>query len=180
MMRLLSFVLISTIAGCAVLPATRPASPREASDGTGRLQAIELPRGRFSCDVLEREQRRPCREVPVLVLTNDDGSQCLTLLPFHELKIYAAQLPETLITWKLIGPPGYSFDETDGIKLKQIDGGVQPAESWEGKQRLQADVFQWRLRRGAPGGPVQHFALVRDRAGKLCETQDPIVNPTPN
>ena len=143
--------------------------------GAPQVRYKVLPEGDFPCTAGGAAgTKHNCKDIPVIILTV--AGKCVAYLPYATLTIATGSPKQDQdLNWKIIGPPGYTFDNSaDGIKLTTIDG-TDPLTVWK-DYKQNNDSFKWTLQRGAVAQQFNHEAHVWDPTHtQACVPGDPVI-----
>ena len=183
MRRYLIASILASLAACSTAPTGSP----KADDLTKIIvrssdETITITEGEYHCigQGEDNPNKYPgCHEgIPVIVLLKDTG--CLSLVPYYRLVIHTKG-HRTVVRWKIHGPDGYKFDETNGIALKRkANQATDPSAIYDGKRRENNRTFKYEVMPGAPEFEFKHDAVVLSPNGTQCIPIDPLIQNSDN
>ena len=183
MRRYLIASILASLAACSTAPTGSP----KASDLTKIIvrssdETITITEGDYHC--VRKNAPNPnkypsCDDgIPVIVLLKADG--CLSLVPYYRLVIHTTG-DRTVVRWKIHGPDGYKFDDTNGIALKRkANQATDPSAIYDGKQKENNRTFKYEVVVGAPNFEFKHDAVVLSPNGTPCTPIDPLIQNSDN
>ena len=172
-------------------PKCKPQSPRSGLVVTNASKTLSLTDGIYHCvdQRLEDEGKNLKKypvcwrhPIPVIVLEREDPNvkpecPCLTLMPYKKLVVHGkakANGKTTTIKWELHGPANYEFAD-DGVFIRDVDPDFFTGNTKDGPRK-----YKWLLKDQDAYKIFDHFAMVRDPTGKICEPIDPDITNTSN
>lgn len=180
-------LLVAGLAACAQM-GDRPTVNRQERGAPSQepkvgvrslLGTVIIKEGIFHCagpGFKSADDYPSCNGVPVMVLIKPSGG-CVSFLPYAELHVHTGRA-RTRVTWEIVGPGGYKFDPTEGIKLMKRNPASHPhapGDIYDGNTHM-GRKYRWDVKPNVPNQkPFDHDARVVDMNGAPCEPIDPII-----
>ena len=152
----------------------KPAKMPMAKTTPERMKALTLAEGVFHCKGPGGGNNYvKCTDIPVIVLLKTTGG-CIVHVPYSELVVHSKRT-ETPVTWYLIAPDKYKFDQSNGVDL------TDPGNTFNrGMPNPQLTKYSWKVVANSLPASTDHKISVRDPDGIPCEQGDPTITNDPS
>ena len=175
-------VMLGLLAGCAGSGQPRGTS-RDGRVVTSAFTRLDLGDAVYHCRHPSSSKPYPlCHQppIPVVVLLRDNpinGIDCVTLMPYNELRIHTNGKKKTDVKWELLAPDGHEFIDT-GVAIRKESSPNDVVDVYEGNVNG-GKTITWTVRENAPFSNFKHDATVRKISGNIkCDPIDPVISNT--